>query len=702
MIYPPEPPAIVVQAPEVKPPPWLASKQSADLKTSNSDHPHPVHKYLITKERQGKYRTFAMSAQGNESRENVSVPIGKAEVIEVIADRQEYDERAQIITARGNVVMRFAQSVMTSDRLEINLADRIAVAQDNVVLTRGEQILRGEKFEYYLVQDRGVILDANGEIYQPSLSRDLNLAEPIPQSETIPTNTLSDRLIVQQPISEITATPGISINVGSNRDLGILDGNRQQEAGAINRLRYRADRIDFEPNTWQAQDFRFTNDPFSPPELELRAKTATFKKIESGASQLNTTNSRIVIDDSFSIPLLRSNFLFDSRARQPGLFTIGFDGDERGGLYLERNFSIIATNRVNWTITPQYFLQRALIPDAFGFNDEDEGGVFDASSFGVKSELETVLATRTSLQGNLSLTSLDTNNFEDSFRAKVSGRQLIGNLNRPHIFNLEYVFRDRLFNGSLGFQTVFNSIGAIITSPNIAIGKTGINLRYQGSIQNINADTDRPELLEPNRENDRVNLTRYQGAAFLSKGFSLWTGKPLPSTKEGGLRYTPVPVVPYLQLITGISGVNSFYSNGDSQLSLGASIGIKGQLGHFSRSWFDYTGFKIGYAQNIRSDESPFLFDRFADRRTLSVGITQQIYGPIRLGFQTSLNLDNNEEISTDYTLEYSRRTHNIILRYNPVLEIGSFSLQISDFNWRGNREPFEDNDITPVIQGVN
>ena len=254
----------------------------------------------------------------------------------------------------------------------------------------------------------------------------------------------------------------------------------------------------------------------------------------------------------------------------------------------------------------------------------------------------------------------------------------------------------------MGFQTVRSSAGGVFTSPNVAFGKTGVTLRYQGSIQNITADTDVPELLAVNREDDLINLTRYQAAAFLNKSFAIWRGEPLPSTKEQGLRYTPVPTVPYLDLFTGISGVSSLYSNGDSQLSLEGTIGIQGQLGHFSRSWLDYTGYKLSYSQNIRGDESPFLFDRLVDRQILSFGITQQIYGPFRVGYQTSLDLEDNDTISTDFLLEYSRRTHNIVLRYNPELEIGSFSLRISDFNWQGNPRPFKGKGIKPVIQGVN
>jgi hypothetical protein len=654
--------------------------------------------YLITQERNGEIREFTIPENNPNSTEPTTpTPVEQVDVIEVIADRQEYNNQQQVVTAEGNVVMNFAQAVLTADRLQVNLADRIAVAQGNVVLTRGQQVLRGEKFEYYLVQDRGVVINAQGEVDQATLNRDFSAR--LPESKIIPETTLSDRLTTTQPLTDVSAAESIGISVGSNRDYRIIGGNNQQMSGGqINRLRFEAARMEFDNNNFTATDFRLTNDPFSPPELELRAKTANFTQTAPQVSVLTTEKSRIVIDDSFTVPLLLNRFVLDNRPRQPGIVNFGFDGEERGGLYLERSFQLIETEKTNWEITPQYFLQKALFPTAFDFSDEDDGGVFNPSSLGLQSQLTHTFSPRTSLQARLGFTSLDPDDFEDELRSRVAFNQQLGNLANPHTFSLQYNFRDRLFNGSLGFQTVYSSLGGIITSPNITLGKTGINLTYQGSIQNISADTDREDLLESNRDNDRINLTRYQTAASLSKGFLLWQGKALAPTPNQGLRFTPTPVVPFLQLNTGISGVSSFYSNGDDQQSLQANIGIEGQLGHFSRSYLDYTGFSLTYSQGIRGDRSPFLFDRYVDQKTLSLGLNQQVYGPIRVGVQTSLNLDDNEEISTDYVLEYSRRTHNITLRYNPVLEIGSINFRINGFNWRGDARPF----VSPVNQGVS
>jgi len=106
-------------------------------------------------------------------------------------------------------------------------------------------------------------------------------------------------------------------------------------------------------------------------------------------------------------------------------------------------------------------------------------------------------------------------------------RQIIGT-RIPHTLALEYSYRDRLYNGSLGFQTVQSSLGGVLTSPVIPLGKTGINLSYQAGAQNINAETDRQDLLEPVRENNRASLSRFQGTAALVVAFFAVAGERLP------------------------------------------------------------------------------------------------------------------------------------------------------------------------------
>lgn len=666
--------------------------------------------HLTIRDRSGRQRKFDLDVSQADSpptptptpqrpSTSVELDLDNVRVVEVTSDTQEYDETEQVITARGNVVMRFDRAVMKADSLQVNLPNRLAVADGNVTLTRGDQILRGSRFEYFFFQDSGVISNASGEIYQPTTRRDFDASSPTDANPPVLERVLTDRLTAAQPLQNVTPVGGYQFSLGGGA-LGTPAGG-----GKINRVRFEAETVNFDAQGWQATNVRLTNDPFSPPELEIRADTANYRNVAPLVDELTTTNSRVVFDRGLSAPIFQDRLVFDKRPRQPGLFKIGFDGDDRGGLFIERQFLIFSNDVAEFSVTPQYFLQKALFSNFLGnFNEgeEEAGNPFSPSVFGLKSSLSVDLGPRTTLRGKTDLTSLNFDEIDEELRASLRLQQTIGNPLNPYRVGLEYSYRDRLFNGSLGFQTVQSNIGLVLTSPNIPIGKTGINLTYQAGVQNINADTDRLDLLSAEREHNRINLTRYQGAILLGKSFSLWEGKALTATATEGLRYTPVPVIPYLQVNTSITGVASLYSNGDSQESLTGSIGLQGQLGHFSRSFFDYTGFNITYSQGITGEqESPFLFDRNADTQTISFGITQQIYGPFRLGFQTAYNLDTGEEISTDYFLEYSRRTYNILFRYNPILEIGSLSLRISDFNWVGDSEPFDGSGIRPVTQGV-
>jgi hypothetical protein len=259
----------------------------------------------------------------------------------------------------------------------------------------------------------------------------------------------------------------------------------------------------------------------------------------------------------------------------------------------------------------------------------------------------------------------------------------------------EYSYRDRIFNGSLGFRTIHQSVGAVFSSPNIVLGRTGINFSYQGAVNWIEASTDRQELLPPvgDRDNSRTDMLRIQGSAALSKGIFLWRGEPLPATPEEGLRFTPVPLVPYVLVSFGLRGTTALYSRSETASSLSGTVGLYAQFGHSSKPFLDYTGLGIAYSENLTSGESPYFFDRVADRRILSLSLTQQIYGPLRFGIATFINLDRGEDFSTDYTIEYTRRSYGLILRYNPQRELGSFTLRISDFNWTGGTQPFAEVD---------
>lgn len=611
-------------------------------------------------------------------------PLAADGLIELKADRQTYDDRRQIFIAEGNVFMRFRDSRVKAHRLQVNLVNRFAVAEGNVTFVKGSQVLQGDRFDYNFVQGNGSIRGAKGEIATQS-TQDLTdfttpLSTDVSASSTIG-KSISDRIYLNQPATNINSRIGAELVVGS--DFASL-GQQGQGGRGFRRLRFEADSAEFFPDGWDAKNIRITNDPFSPPELELRARSASSRKRSIYEDEVLLDKPQLVFDQRFKLPIPRNRILLDKRPKKDALrISPGYDDLDRGGLYIERGFTVIASPNFYLDITPELYLQRA-------FNSSN---VIDW--FGAKATVAANIG-QTQLRAALELTSLDLAKFEQRFRGNLQLLRPIG----THTLALQGAYRQRLFNNSLGFQDVQSTIGGLLYSPNIALWDTGINLSYQVGYQYINADTDRADLLKPVRTNNRINLSRYQAAAALSRSVRLWQGMGLPSTQNEGMRYTPAPVVPYLDFILGTTAVASAYSSGDNQNNVTFSAGFNAQLGHFSKPVFDYTALNLTYSQAIRTGSSPFLFDRVADGKILAGGITQQIYGPIRAGFQTAWNVDTAKEISTDYFLEYSRRTYNLRLRYNPILSLGSINLVVNDFNWDGGSEGFKGTGV--VSNGVS
>ncbi|WP_337884107.1 DUF3769 domain-containing protein [Fischerella thermalis] len=636
-----------------------------------------------------EFKTRNLTSQAPQPAPTPTTPETRR-VVEVIADTQEYDEQRRVVTAEGNVVVRFDGAVVDADRIQVSLDNLIAVGEGNVALTRGDQVLRGQRFTYNFVQDTGELLAGRGEIFIPTAQEDFAFLPTDVTAGGVPARPPSDRIRSNQPLTGVSSPGGINFGIGGRTNATNLP--RPEQGGQVRRVRFEAARINFYPRGWQASDVSLTNDPFSPPELELRADKVTLTRESPLQDRVRTENQRLVFDQGLSLPIPRNEQVIDRRERDatPGLVSFGFDGDQRGGVFVERRFEPINRENVSFSITPQFLAQKAV----------QEGVSNIPSVFGLRTSLDATLSPRTTVEGSGTLTSFDLTDIEDNLKASLRLRQQVGDNRNPHNVTLEYSYRDRLYNGSLGYQTVQSSFGGVVTSPIIPLGKTGLNLSYQGGAQYITANTDREDLLEPIRDNNRVSLGRLQASAALNGGLLLWQGKPLPPTATEGLRYTPNPVVPYLRAFGGLTGTTSYYTNGDNQSTLIGTIGLEGQIGHFSRSFLDYTAFNISYSQGLDSGESPFLFDRAVDTRTLSAGITQQIYGPFTFGVQTSVNLDTGEYTSTDFILQYSRRTYGITLRYNPELELGGISFRLSDFNWTGGTNPFSE--VRPVVGGVS
>lgn len=602
------------------------------------------------------------------------------------ADYQSYNPQTQVITARGSVLLTLNDAIIEADQLWVNLQNRYTFAKGNVLLTRGSQLIRGSSAEYNFIQQSGTVGNATGTLLLPALENDLS--SPLnPRSRSLrriydPINRNADLEVDSEGSVQITSNP-------DDETLGSEESQLQQ-------LRFETDELAFDVEGWVAENVRITNDPFSPPELELRTDRLVLRNVSATQDELLFKRPRLVFDQGLAIPLFRRRIVLnrgeggvDPEALNPVPVQVGVDGRDRGGIFIGRKVPLIESDDFEFSVTPQYSIGGA-------FN-RDGSGPFDLDNFGGTADLSARLSERTTLKGTADLTSLRFDKITENLRTSLRAEQRIGD----HRLALQYSYRERLFNGSLGFQDVQSSFGAVLLSPDIFLNDKGLKLTYQGSAQLINAETDREDLLrKQNSDTERISLGRYQASAALSQTFNLWRGQPKPPTQDEGLRFTPEPLVPYLDLNVGLRGTGTYYSSGDSQESLIADVGIEGQIGHLSRNFGDYTRYSLSYSQSfIGSAESPFLFDREVDRNVLTIGLAQQIYGPFILGFETAFSLSGGRTIDNIYTLEYSRRTYGILLRYDDAQSAGSVGFRISNFSWVGDTNPF-DTPRTRRVQG--
>ena len=625
-----------------------------------------------------------------------------ASQLRLSADLQEYDPITQTVRAQGNVVLRLNDAIIETDELRVNLLNRYALADGDVLLTRGAQLVRGRRLEYNFIQQSGIVGDAIGTLYLPAIDEDLSsplIGVTASRRAYDPINRNPDLQIENE--GNLLYGTRLSTQPPENDDTDIDGRELSDEESAsgdslLRQLRFETDELVFDVEGWRADNVRITNDPFSPPELELRTDGLLLRTISATQDELLLRRPRLVFDQGLAIPLLRSRILLSRGGLNPDDLNpvpapVGIDSGDRGGLFIGREIPLVTDENIRLSITPQFFAARAFSSDASSPVDWD--------NFGITTDLEGQLSSRTTLRGSAELTSLDTTRLTENLRATLRAEQQIGN----HRLSLQSSYRERLFNGSLGFRDVQASLGAVLLSPAYKLGDTGLRLTYQASAQLINAESDRQTLLDDNdSETGRITAARYQASAALRHNLNLWRGKPKPPTQEEGLRFTPSPVVPYVDLKTGLRTVLTSYSTGDEQNSLIADIGLEAQFGHFARNFGDYTRLNAAYSQSfIGEADSPFLFDREVDRNVLTLGIVQQIYGPFLFGFQTAFSFDENEPINNIYSLEYSRRTYGLVVRYDTAQNVGSIGFRLSNFRWIGNTNPFDTPRIRRVQGGV-
>jgi len=128
-----------------------------------------------------------------------------------------------------------------------------------------------------------------------------------------------------------------------------------EQGGSVRRARFQAEQIDFYAEGWQANNVRITNDPFRRQIGIADKVTLTRGPYETESDDQTAFGVR----PRLSCPSTERDRNRTERDTSPGLAQIGFDGDDRGGVFFERGFTPVDTEQVRVSLTP-VFAQKAV------------------------------------------------------------------------------------------------------------------------------------------------------------------------------------------------------------------------------------------------------------------------------------------------------------------------------------------------------
>jgi hypothetical protein len=303
--------------------------------------------------------------------------------------------------------------------------------------------------------------------------------------------------------------------------------------------------------------------------------------------------------------------------------------------------------------------------------------------------------------GDASLSTFNPDNFRAGTRSNVQfGTPLELPGHRSSRALLFGSYRERVYNGSLGLQTVVYSYGAE------AEGQLLLNTR-----KDPEAAPPSTPYFTPVSLNWQALSGNYQAALFetdtldtqwrslvrggVSSSLRLWEdrdgGDPDPLVR---LRHAAEPVIPGLGLDFGINASSAFYQDGARQNSLTLAAGPSFTLGRFEKPFFDYTRFSASLAGTFLDGASPFGFDRTVDLRTVSFSAAQQLYGPLVLEAGATFNIDNDSPFYGDVSYSYvelklQQRAYELGIFYSPYDGIGGIRIRLNDFDFNGGGTPF-------------
>ena len=577
--------------------------------------------------------------------------------LEIQSDKQS--QEGNVTYAEGNVILTFKGNILRADRLVYDKLNQTVNAIGNIKLILDNQVFSLEKLNYDFKTQKGSFFKVKGFIQTKNLIEDLDLTAKEFQEISSTLKKLNYEKVLYTP-----------------------DG--------INNWIFYTDELKVDKNKWIAEKAIFTNDLLETNQVKFEINSL---RIISKDDELILKSSinYLIFEDNLPIPFWFGNrtltktedgYLLDFNYK----WYLGMDRVDKDGYFLGRPLKPInISNDFVLNLEPQFLIQRSLQGYTKSFvkkgdsitSDKVKRDVYFSDYFGLNSELEGKV-NDWDLKIEKKLYSFDFDKFLDALRLKVNLSKEVDFLNSKWNKSLYGVYRDRIWNGSIGESEIYFGYGSKLEK---------LNSWDDNGIQK----TERLSLglgkFKGEGLNNKNLVTSYKGSIYysLSQKIPLVVKEPENKFVDKSFNYIFEPVKQGIHLDTKLAALYSLYKEGNHQEYIGFGVGPEFVFGEFKKRYFDYTKISFMPFYRLKSGDSIFKFDQVSDKFTLDLAFDQQLYGPILLRSKATLNLDGNSKdygdfINSRISLNWKKRSYELGIFYQPHNQSGGIKISLFGF----------------------
>ena len=576
---------------------------------------------------------------------------------EIVIQSDKQSEINDVIYAEGNVSVSFRGKLLKADNLIYDKSNKEISATGNVILIMNDQVFKLSQLRYNFISKKGYLLDVKGSINTNTLMDDLSSNFSISDS-----NKIESLLKLEK--KEVLHTPN-----------------------KVNNWIFSTERITIDGKKWKSNKAIFSNDILQSKQVKLEINSV---EAYSSKEQVRFRSSLnyLVLDENVSIPFWLGNRVFYNSGKNDleSSWRIGYDKLDKDGLFFGRTLKPLnLSDDFIINLEPQFLIQRSFNGKTKSYvkkgdlitGEKVERDTKFADYFGLKSEIKGNV-NNWDLEIVNEINSLDTDKFSDAVRFKSVLKKEINFLNAKWDKSFYGVYRDRVWNGSLGETEIYAGYGSKLEKKHTWEVK-GIN---KTEVLSLGLAHLKGEALSSKNLIDSPKANLFYS---LDQNIPLSVDKPKSKIIDSSYEYIYEPIKKGLSLNTRLAASYSLYDDGNHQEYIGFGFGPELILGNFKKKTFDYTRISLLPFYKFKNGDSIFKFDQISDKFTLDIGVDQQLVGPIMLKGSGTLNLDSEsndygELINSKISLNWKKRSYEFGIFYQPHNQAGGISFKLFGF----------------------